>query len=122
MVGLSSTDAIHAPPLNVGIAVAGGGLGGLALGVGLLERGFDIHIFEAAQELRTDSGTIVSLAPNGEHVVVCDVNQKYLSIISIHCFCSFLPWDWWSRQLIASCTQGCLGEPSPECTKRLPQN
>jgi 2-polyprenyl-6-methoxyphenol hydroxylase-like FAD-dependent oxidoreductase len=54
------------PPLEVGIAIVGGGLGGLAIGVGLLERGFDAHIFEAAHELRTGSGTIISIAANGK--------------------------------------------------------
>lgn len=58
-------DQIAAPPSEVGIAIVGGGLGGLALAVGLLERGFDVHVFEAAQELRTGSGTIVGLAANG---------------------------------------------------------
>lgn len=52
--------------MEVGIAIVGGGLGGLAIGVGLLERGFDAHIFEAAHELRTGSGTIISIAANGK--------------------------------------------------------
>jgi cation diffusion facilitator CzcD-associated flavoprotein CzcO len=50
---VAAEDQSAPPPLEVGIAIVGGGLGGLAIGVGLLERGFDAHIFEAAHELRT---------------------------------------------------------------------
>ncbi|GAQ81821.1 zeaxanthin epoxidase [Klebsormidium nitens] len=66
MAAPAKTDADQKapPPSEVGIAIAGGGLGGLALAVGLLERGFDVHVFEAAQELRTGSGTIIGLAAN----------------------------------------------------------
>jgi hypothetical protein len=63
---VAAVDQSAPPPLEVGIAIAGGGLGGLALGVGLLERGFDAHIFEAAHELRIGSGTIISIAANGK--------------------------------------------------------
>lgn len=40
--------------------------GGLALAVGLAERGIQAHVFEAAPFLRTDSGTIVGTNNNGE--------------------------------------------------------
>lgn len=66
------------PPAEVGIAIAGGGLGGLALAVGLLERGFDVHVFEAAQELRTGSGTIIGMAANGGCLNTSELLQKSL--------------------------------------------
>jgi len=40
--------------------------GGLALAVGLGERGIQAHVFESAPALRTDSGTIVGTNNNGE--------------------------------------------------------
>lgn len=52
-------------PSRVSVAIVGGGLGGLALAIGLLEKGIDAHVFEAAKELRTDSGTVISVARNG---------------------------------------------------------
>lgn len=52
--------------LDVDVAIAGGGLCGLALAVGLQERGIDAHVFEKAPALRTDSATAISMALNGE--------------------------------------------------------
>lgn len=45
------------------IAIVGGGLGGLALAVGLLKRGVNIHIYESAQEF-SEIGAGVSFGPN----------------------------------------------------------
>ena len=74
----SVTEQKAPPPAEVGIAIAGGGLGGLALAVGLLERGFDVHVFEAAQELRTGSGTIIGITANGKCLVsMFSVLQKW---------------------------------------------
>lgn len=50
---LSSTDGVDtsrwpsvpATQLSCDIAIAGGGLGGLALAVGLKARGYDVHLF-----------------------------------------------------------------------------
>ncbi|GFH12919.1 uncharacterized protein HaLaN_08700, partial [Haematococcus lacustris] len=48
----------------VDVAVCGGGLGGLAVTLGLRQRGFDAHVYEAAPQLRTATGTIVGLGSN----------------------------------------------------------
>ena len=40
-------------------------MAGLALAVGLQDRGIDCHVFEAAAELRTSTATIISIATNG---------------------------------------------------------
>ncbi|EFJ52710.1 hypothetical protein VOLCADRAFT_85973 [Volvox carteri f. nagariensis] len=52
------------PPRQVDIAIIGGGLGGLALAVGLHRRGLAAHVFEASSELRKETSTMVGLGPN----------------------------------------------------------
>eukprot|EP00271_Cylindrocystis_brebissonii_P015450 TRINITY_DN38349_c0_g1_i1.p1 TRINITY_DN38349_c0_g1~~TRINITY_DN38349_c0_g1_i1.p1 ORF type:complete len:510 (-),score=86.56 TRINITY_DN38349_c0_g1_i1:1182-2504(-) len=52
-------------PLSVDVAIVGGAMAGLTLAIGLQRLGLDAHVFEAAPELRTDSGTIISVANNG---------------------------------------------------------
>ncbi|MBW4621913.1 MAG: FAD-dependent monooxygenase [Cyanosarcina radialis HA8281-LM2] len=49
-------------PLN--IAIVGGGIGGLATALALLERGFDVQVYERAQALRP-IGAGLTLTPNG---------------------------------------------------------
>ncbi|KAG0580227.1 hypothetical protein KC19_4G158400 [Ceratodon purpureus] len=51
--------------MEVDIAIVGGGLGGLALALGLQERGIQAHIFEKAPKLRVHTGTAISLGLNG---------------------------------------------------------
>ncbi|GAQ78915.1 zeaxanthin epoxidase [Klebsormidium nitens] len=52
--------------MNVDVAIAGAGLGGLALALGLKERGITAHVFEAAPAPRTDGGTVIGFFPNGQ--------------------------------------------------------
>lgn len=70
----SSFAALHKPsgvtglakPLEVEVAIAGGGLGGLALCAALRARGIDAHVFEAApQLLRGSTGTGIMISANG---------------------------------------------------------
>lgn len=50
----------------VDVLIVGGGLGGLALAVGLSEqKRFSWAICEAAPELRTATGTLMGIGPNG---------------------------------------------------------
>lgn len=51
--------------MEVDVAIVGGGLGGLALALGLQTRGIQAHVFEKAPALRTDSATGINLALNG---------------------------------------------------------
>ena len=51
--------------MEVDIAIVGGGLGGLALALGLQERGIQAHVFEKAPKVRGRSGTAISLGQNG---------------------------------------------------------
>lgn len=58
------TDQVKA--LEVDVAIAGGGLGGLALCAALRARGIDAHVFEAApQLLRGSTGTGIMISANG---------------------------------------------------------
>lgn len=47
------------------VCIVGGGLAGLALAVGMQERGIRAHVFEKAPKIRPHSGTAISLAANG---------------------------------------------------------
>eukprot|EP00274_Cyanoptyche_gloeocystis_P007377 CAMPEP_0196653076 /NCGR_PEP_ID=MMETSP1086-20130531/2656_1 /TAXON_ID=77921 /ORGANISM="Cyanoptyche gloeocystis , Strain SAG4.97" /LENGTH=503 /DNA_ID=CAMNT_0041984073 /DNA_START=77 /DNA_END=1588 /DNA_ORIENTATION=- len=51
--------------IEVEVAIIGGGLGGLAVAVGLQQRGIDAHVFEAAPELRNVSQGVIGLFENG---------------------------------------------------------
>ncbi|KAL6758981.1 hypothetical protein V8C86DRAFT_2585754 [Haematococcus lacustris] len=48
----------------VDVAICGGGLGGLAVALGLRHRGIDAHVYEAAPELRTATSTVIGLGSN----------------------------------------------------------
>ncbi len=48
----------------VSISIVGGGIGGLAAAIALLKRGFDVRVYERAQELRA-VGAGLTLSPNG---------------------------------------------------------
>lgn len=51
------------------ILIAGGGIAGLTAALALLQRGFDVDIYEQASELR-EIGAGVQIAPNGSRVLV----------------------------------------------------
>ncbi|CAI5950596.1 unnamed protein product [Closterium sp. NIES-64] len=54
------------PEIFVDVAIAGAGLGGLALAVGLQERGFkSVMLFEAVPYSRSQTGTVFGISPNG---------------------------------------------------------
>ena len=50
------------------ILIAGAGIGGLAAALALLRRGFDVEIYEQAEELR-EVGAGVQISPNGSRVL-----------------------------------------------------
>lgn len=63
---LSTVLVVAALPRNVEVAIAGGGLGGLAACAALRRRGIDAHVFEAAPTLaRGSTGTGIMISANG---------------------------------------------------------
>jgi salicylate hydroxylase len=50
------------------VLIAGAGLGGLALALGLIQRGFSVEVFEQASELR-EFGAGINLMPNGNRML-----------------------------------------------------
>jgi 2-polyprenyl-6-methoxyphenol hydroxylase-like FAD-dependent oxidoreductase len=51
--------------MEVDVAIVGGGMGGLALAVGLQERGIQAHVFEKSPKERRHFGTGISIGQNG---------------------------------------------------------
>jgi salicylate hydroxylase len=51
-----------------GIAIVGGGIGGLSAALALLKRGFDVDVYEQASEIR-EIGAGIQIAPNGNLVL-----------------------------------------------------
>ncbi|OKH57283.1 FAD-dependent oxidoreductase [Scytonema sp. HK-05] len=51
-------------PIIEKVAIVGAGLGGLATAIALRKQGFDIHVYEKAQEFRP-AGAGLTIAPNG---------------------------------------------------------
>src|SRR5690606_5355832 len=51
------------------ILIAGGGIGGLTAALALLQRGFDVVVFEQAPELK-ELGAGIQLAANGARVLI----------------------------------------------------
>ncbi|CAI5466035.1 unnamed protein product [Closterium sp. Yama58-4] len=63
---ISPVTPLPEPEIFVDVAIAGAGLGGLALAVGLQERGFEsVMLFEAVPYSRSQTGTIFAMFPNG---------------------------------------------------------
>lgn len=50
------------------ILIAGGGIGGLAAAIALLQRGFDVDVYEQATELK-EVGAGIQISPNGNKVL-----------------------------------------------------
>src|SRR5262249_15364783 len=51
------------------ILIAGGGIGGLVTALALIQRGFEVYVYEQAPELR-EFGAGVSITPNGSRVLI----------------------------------------------------
>jgi salicylate hydroxylase len=49
---------------KVRVLIAGGGIGGLTAAIALIQRGFEVLVYEQASELR-EFGAGVSISPNG---------------------------------------------------------
>ncbi len=50
------------------VLIAGGGIGGLSAAIALLQRGFDVEVFEQAPELR-EFGAGIQISPNGNRAL-----------------------------------------------------
>jgi salicylate hydroxylase len=53
---------------NLKVLIAGGGIGGLAAAIALLQRGFDVEIHEQGSELR-EVGAGIQISPNGNRAL-----------------------------------------------------
>lgn len=53
---------------NLKVMVAGGGIGGLAAAIALLQRGFDVQVYEQAGEMR-EIGAGIQISPNGNRAL-----------------------------------------------------
>jgi len=51
------------------VLIAGGGIGGLVTALALIQRGFEVYVYEQAPELR-EFGAGVSITPNGSRVLI----------------------------------------------------
>ena len=54
---------------KVRVLIAGGGIGGLTAAIALIQRGFEVLVYEQAPELR-EFGAGVSISPNGSRVLI----------------------------------------------------
>ena len=50
------------------VLIAGGGIGGMATAIALLQRGFDVEVFEQASEIR-EFGAGIQISPNGNRAL-----------------------------------------------------
>jgi flavin-dependent dehydrogenase len=55
--------------MDMDVVIVGGGLGGLALAVGLRERGIKAQVYERAAEHRHNIGTAISIGHNGVYTL-----------------------------------------------------
>src|SRR5215831_7212806 len=53
---------------EISVGVIGGGIGGLAAGLSLLQAGFDVHVYERAAVLR-EVGAGIQVSPNASRVL-----------------------------------------------------
>lgn len=92
------------------ILIAGGGLGGLAAAVALLQRGFQAEVFEKAPELR-EIGAGLSVWPNATRVLrdlgLLDEALRESALIDLLRLCT-----WRGRQLTAFSAVAKCGTPT----------
>nr|MBF0685811.1 FAD-dependent monooxygenase [Pseudomonas sp.] len=55
-------------PSTPKVLIAGGGIGGLAAAIALLQRGFDVEVYEQAGEMR-EIGAGIQISPNGNRAL-----------------------------------------------------
>lgn len=56
------------PGKKLKVLIAGGGIGGLACAISMLQRGFDVEVYERAGELR-EIGAGIQISPNGNRAL-----------------------------------------------------
>jgi salicylate hydroxylase len=59
---------VSTPSRPLKVLVAGGGIGGLSAAIALLQRGFDVEVYEQAGELR-EIGAGIQISPNGNRAL-----------------------------------------------------
>ena len=53
---------------RLSVGIVGGGIGGLAAALSLLQRGFDIHVYEQARDF-AEVGARIQVSPNASRVL-----------------------------------------------------
>ena len=80
--------------LEMDVAIVGGGMGGLALAVGLQNRGIQAHVFEKSPKERKHFGTGMTIGQNGKFR---NIEWKFHSLVKFSALDPLLPpcASWW---------------------------